>query len=109
MVGRVSADAAGALTVEFDLVNVLTGQRLGGQRITATQATLRNAAHRVADFVYEKILGTRGAFATRIAYVAVDGQPPAQHFQLIVADADGENAKLVLDSHQPHHVAGLVG
>jgi TolB protein len=101
VVGRVSADAAGALTVEFDLVNVLTGQRLGGQRITATQVTLRNAAHRVADFVYEKILGTRGAFATRIAYVAVDGQPPAQHFQLIVADADGENAKLVLDSHQP--------
>jgi TolB protein len=101
VVGRVGAEANGALLVDFDLVNVLTGQRLGGQRITATPATLRNAAHRVADFVYEKILGTRGAFATRIAYVAVDGQPPAQHFQLIVADADGENARVVLDSRQP--------
>jgi len=101
IVGRVSADGGGGLTIEFDLINVLTGQRLGGQRITATAATLRNAAHRVADFVYEKILGTRGAFATRIAYVAVEGQPPAQRFQLIVADADGENARIVLDSRQP--------
>jgi TolB protein len=101
VVGRVGSEAGGALLVEFELVNVLNGQRLGGQRIAATAATLRNAAHRVADFVHEKILGTRGAFATRIAYVAVDGQPPAQHFQLIVADADGENARVVLDSRQP--------
>jgi TolB protein len=101
VVGRVGAEAGGGLTIEFDLVNVLTGQRLGGQRISATAATLRNAAHRVADFVYEKILGTRGAFATRIAYVAVGGQPPARHFQLIVADADGENSRIVLDSRQP--------
>jgi TolB protein len=101
VVGRLGADASGGLTIDFDLVNVLTGQRLGGQRISATAATLRNGAHRVADFIYEKILGTRGAFATRIAYVAVDGRPPAQHFQLIVADADGENARIVLDSHQP--------
>jgi len=30
------------------------------------------------DAIYEKIVGVRGAFATRIAYVAVNGQPPAQ-------------------------------
>jgi TolB protein len=101
VVGRVSADGSGALMVEFDLVNVLTGQRVGGQRISATAATLRNAAHRVADFVYEQILGVRGAFATRIAYVSVSGAPPAQRFQLVIADADGENAKVVLDSRRP--------
>jgi len=32
----------------------------------------------VSDVIYQKILGVRGAFATRIAYVAVDGSPPAQ-------------------------------
>jgi len=29
----------------------------------------------VSDAIYEKIVGVRGAFATRIAYVAVNGQP----------------------------------
>jgi TolB protein len=101
VVGRVVPLDGGNLAVDFDLLNVLTGQRVAGQRFTGTPTALRNAAHRVSDVVYEKILGIRGAFATRIAYVAVDGQPPAQKFQLIVADADGENQRLVLESRYP--------
>ena len=55
----------------------------------------------MSDVIYQKILGVRGAFATRIAYVAVDGTAPAQHYQLIVADADGENPHLMLESRFP--------
>jgi TolB protein len=101
VVGRVSALDNGTLAVDFDLVNALTGARLATQRFAGPASALRNAAHRVSDAVYQKILGVRGAFATRIAYVAVDGTPPAQHYQLIVADADGENAHLILDSRFP--------
>lgn len=101
VVGRVVPLDGGNLAVDFDLLNVLTGQRVAGQRFTGTPSALRNAAHRVSDVVFEKILGIRGAFATRIAYVSVDGQPPAQKFQLIVADADGENQRLVLESRYP--------
>src|SRR5207302_9997214 len=70
-------------------------------RFMGLPSALRNAAHRVSDVIYEKILGIHGAFATRIAYVAVDGQPPEQHYQLIVADADGENQRLILESRFP--------
>ncbi|HWZ65095.1 MAG TPA: Tol-Pal system beta propeller repeat protein TolB [Steroidobacteraceae bacterium] len=100
VVGRVSSDN-GTLAVDFDLINTLTGTRLATQRFTGPASALRNAAHRVSDAIYQKILGVRGAFATRIAYVAVDGTAPAQHYQLIVADADGENAHLILDSRFP--------
>jgi TolB protein len=101
VVGRVVPLDGGNLAVDFDLLNTLTGQRVVGQRFVGTPSALRNAAHRVSDVVYEKIVGIRGAFATRIAYVSVEGQPPAQKFQLIVADADGENQKLVLESRYP--------
>jgi TolB protein len=101
VVGRVVAIEAGNLAVDFDLLNTLTGQRVAGQRFVGTPGALRNAAHRVSDVVYEKIIGIRGAFATRIAYVSVEGQPPQQKFQLIVADADGENQRLVLESRYP--------
>jgi TolB protein len=100
-VGRVTPLASGELAVDFDLVNVLNGQRLTSQRFTAASNALRNASHRVSDAIYEKIVGVRGAFATRIAYIAVNGQPPAQVFQLIVADADGENPRMILESRQP--------
>jgi TolB protein len=101
VVGRIVPLDGGNIAVDFDLLNVLTGQRVGGQRFVGTPGALRNAAHRVSDVVYEKILGIRGAFATRIAYVSVEGQPPSQKFQLIVADADGENQRLVLESRYP--------
>jgi TolB protein len=101
VVGRLSVLDNGTVAVDFDLVNTLTGAHLASQRFTGAASALRNAAHRVSDAIYQKILGVRGAFATRIAYVAVDGAPPAQHYQLIVADADGENAHLVLDSRFP--------
>jgi TolB protein len=100
-VGRVSSVGSDQLAVDFDLINVLTGQTIATQRFTGSQAALRNAAHRVSDTIYEKIIGVRGAFATRIAYVSVDGAPPTQKFQLIVADADGENPRVVLESKYP--------
>jgi TolB protein len=99
-VGRVIV-AGAALTVECDLVNSLTGAHMGTARVAATPTTLRKAAHQVSDFIYGKITGTRGAFSTRVAYVSVDGTPPKQSYQLIVADADGENPRVVLASNLP--------
>lgn len=100
VVGRLRAAEAG-FEIEFELVNVLTGERLLGLAIPATPATARMASHRVADAVYEKILGVRGAFATRIAYVAVEGRTPQRTYRLIVADADGEQPRVVAQSRQP--------
>jgi TolB protein len=101
VVGRLVADATDHFAVEFEIYNVLTGQRLYGDRLTAATATLRAAGHRVADIVFEKLTGVRGAFSTRIAYVSVDGRPPKQSYQLIVADADGANVHIVAQGAEP--------
>lgn len=101
VVGRVTALDDGSVAVDFDLVNALTGAKVTSQRFVGAPSALRNAAHRVSDVVYQKILGVRGAFATRIAYVQVGGTPPAQTYQLIVADADGFNQHLILESRLP--------
>jgi TolB protein len=100
-VGRVTVGGNGDLVIETDLVSALNGATLGSQKLIANAASLRNAAHQVSDFIYEKIIGVRGAFATRIAYVSVNGHPPMQRYQLIVADADGENWKVILESPEP--------
>ena len=100
-VGRLTAGAAGDITIDVELVNVLTGQRVLGQKWTVKAGNLRNGAHRVADAIYEKVTGVRGAFATRIAYVSVDGKPPTQRYQLIVADADGEGPRMIMQSDRP--------
>ena len=101
VVGRVSAPSNSELVIEFDLVNLLSGQTLLQQRVSVAPSALRHGAHRVADLIYQRLTGTRGAFATRIGYVSVDGAPPAQRYQLLLADADGENIRVILESVQP--------
>lgn len=101
VVGRVVQIMDAAVAVDFELVNVLTGQRLLLERLVARSGAMRNAAHQVADRIYEKIIGAKSAFATRIAYVSVDGTPPAQRYQLLIADADGEGARVILESKFP--------
>ncbi len=100
VIGRVAPDGD-HLAVEFELYNSVTGERLLGYSLPAQAASLRLAAHRAADMVYEKILGVPGAFATRIAYVSLEGSGATRHWRLIVADADGENPKTIVESPEP--------
>jgi TolB protein len=101
LIGSLQADGADHFTITYELYNVLTKQRLLGYQISSNRAGLRSASHQVADMVFEKILGIRGAFSTRIAYISVLGHLPSRTFQLIVADADGENPRVVMQSNEP--------
>jgi TolB protein len=101
VVGKSQSDGAGGYTVQFELYNVLNGQRLAGQRLPSTNANLRMTAHRIADLIFQQLTGIPGAFATRIAFVSMEGTPPAQHYKLLVADSDGESQQVIADSPQP--------
>jgi TolB protein len=101
LIGQMSPDGADRFTINFELYNVLNRQRLLGYQISTNRAGLRLAAHQVADMVFERILGVRGAFSTHIAYVSVLGHVPARTYRLIVADADGENPHIVMESREP--------
>jgi TolB protein len=100
-VGRLTPEGNDRFAAEFELYNVLTGQRLTGQRLAATSTSMRALAHRVADIIYEQLTGVRGAFSTRIAFISVEGTPPSQRYRLIVADTDGENQQIVANSSEP--------
>jgi TolB protein len=101
VVGQVQVQSADRYNIVFELYNVLTRQRLLGYQISANKAGLRLASHQVADMVFQKILGVRGAFATRVAYVSVLGHLPNKSYQLVVADADGMNPRVVMQSNEP--------
>lgn len=97
VMGSMSALADGRFEVRMRLWDIVRGVDLGGQSFTVVQADLRLAAHRISDFVYEKLTGEKGVFSTRIAYVAKAGT----RYTLRVADADGEGAQAALVSPEP--------
>jgi TolB protein len=101
VVGREVQGAGGEVRIEFELYDVAKQQRLQGLAISGQPSDLRGVAHQVADLVYEKITGVRGAFWTRIAYVTSKGTGNNVAYALMVADSDGYNPQTVVNSRQP--------
>jgi len=97
LAGSVSRLADGRYDLRYRLWDVVKGQPLMAQSEAAQAIDLRSAAHRIADNIYEKLVGDKGVFSTRIAYVAKAGS----RYTLHVADADGEGAQTMLSSAEP--------
>lgn len=98
---RDTADGTG-YEIEYHLLDVHSGRVLLSQALSIGLGNLRFGAHRVADAVYEELMGVPGAFATRIAYVVVRGSGTEdERFELVVADADGHSPQTVVRNTQP--------
>lgn len=92
VIGKVVQNGPDSYRVEYRLFDVFKGAQgqLDGQAWPQVSTSeLRVVAHRIADRVYEKLTGVRGAFDTDIAYVAVNGQPGNRTYSLKVSDYDG--------------------
>ncbi len=100
VIGSVSQDGENYI-VQAQLVDVVQQKLLSGVRFLVTAQSLRNAAHQIADEVYEKVLGVKGAFNTQIAYVSMTGPQQNRTYRLELADADGQSAQPMLTSPRP--------
>jgi TolB protein len=96
-VGSITKLADGRLDIRVRLWDVVRNKDLGLQSYVVVPADLRWASHRIADFIYEKITGEKGAFSTRISYVTKN----SNNYNLWIADADGENAQSAFLSSEP--------
>ncbi|MDT0635659.1 Tol-Pal system beta propeller repeat protein TolB [Spectribacter hydrogenoxidans] len=101
VVGRVSPDGRGGYRVSFDIIDVYKGRSIGGYEISAREGGLRDAAHAVANRIYEQFTGNKGYFLSRIAYVAVAQENSGPTYRLVVADYDGHNPQTIARSREP--------
>jgi TolB protein len=101
VVGRVLDNVEGGYRVEFELLDVAKQERMVGLALAGRAGSMRDIAHQIADHIYERILGVRGAFWTRIAYVTAVGTGRDIQYALMIADADGHNPQTVVRSKEP--------
>lgn len=89
----------GRVELRFRLLNTIKSEDLGGLVLATAPTTLdaRRSAHRMADFIYEKLTGEPGFFSTRLAFVRKEKGRQV----LVIADSDGENAQPALRSDEP--------
>jgi TolB protein len=101
VIGELRDDGGDSYTLRFQVFDVFRETQLVSYQIPASASTVRAAAHRASDMIFEKITGIPGAFSTRIAYVSVEGDGAAREYSLFVADADGANPAIVVRSAEP--------
>ena len=81
-------DQGGSVRVEFRLWDVLPGTQLQGTSFTTTAGNWRRVAHKIADVVYQRLVGEKGYFDTRIVYVAQTGPKDRRVKRLAIMDQD---------------------
>ncbi|MET0050061.1 MAG: Tol-Pal system beta propeller repeat protein TolB [Candidatus Thiodiazotropha sp.] len=102
VVGQVRSNGAGGYQIQFQLLDVFRESQLTGYNIPTTAPNLRSTAHRIADLIYEKLLGVPGAFSTRVAYISSTRQANGEtKVALNVADADGYHPETIVSSTEP--------
>jgi len=97
VVGSVQRLADGRFDVRYKLLDTIKSAQLSSLGQATQPQFTRLSAHKIADDIYQKLIGSRGAFATRIAYVTHSGR----EYRLEVADADGEAIQVALRSNEP--------
>lgn len=106
--GRIRQTGNSQYSVHFELLDISrqkAGQDhsplLSMQFDNIASTEFRALAHHISDLVFEKIIGVKGFFSTRIAYVSVaQGRTGSVH-TLEVADYDGYHPRTLFRSNYP--------
>ncbi len=99
VVGSATSQPDGRVEARFILLDNNRAESLGGLSITspATDLDARRTGHRISDFIYEKLTGEPGFFASRLAFVRKEKDTQT----LLISDSDGQNTQVALRSREP--------
>jgi TolB protein len=102
VMGSIESTGPNHYVVRFQLFDAIRGRSLMGYSIPAARQSLRKVAHKISDLIYEKLIGQRGAFSSRIVYVSAQRSTKEKNrFVLQVADSDGYNPQTIYSSSRP--------
>lgn len=100
--GRVIPIGGNLFNVSIELIDsAANGRLLFSNKYQVDGNRLRELAHHISDEIYFKLIGEKGVFSTKIAYILVKRSGDRTKYSLEVADMDGNNAKSLLVSSEP--------
>lgn len=100
--GKVEQVSKTIFNVWVYLYDTYSKKRLYADKFAVHNSGIRRISHFLSDQIYDALLGERGSFDTRLAYVTVfnlaDGR---REYRLEISDSDAQNAQAILKSNDP--------
>ena len=95
IVGSLASESSN-IKAEYQVFDIKKGSKVRSSTVYGIPNKNRQLAHYISDGIYEEITGIQGIASTKILYVTQN-----KDYRLVVADADGKNEQILLESSQP--------
>lgn len=93
--GSVTDQGGGQVRVEYRLWSIADQKQLQGTAYTTASGNWRRIAHIIADDIYQQMIGEKGYFDTRVAFISVSGPPTSPTRRLAIMDYDGAEVRFL--------------
>ena len=88
--------------IQLKLIDPYSEKTIMNKKYAVHDSGIRRTAHFLSDQIYEAILGIRGSFDTRLAYVTVSKNSLGKkEYRLEISDSDAQNPKTIITSTDP--------
>jgi len=88
--------------IQLKLIDPYSEKIIMNKKYAVHDSGIRRTAHFLSDQIYESILGIRGSFDTRLAYVTVSKNSQGKkEYRLEISDSDAQNPKTIITSTDP--------
>lgn len=100
--GRVEQVSKTIFNVWVYLYDTYSRKRLYADKFAVHNSGIRRISHFLSDRIYDALLGEKGSFDTRLAYVTVVNlKNGKREYRLEISDSDAQNPQAILKSNDP--------
>ena len=100
--GKIEKVNENVFNIWVRLIDIYSAKELYFKNIKVHRSGIRRFAHQVADAIYYALLGEKGSFDTRLAYVTVEKKKNKKHeYRLEISDSDAQNQQVMNISLDP--------
>jgi TolB protein len=102
VIGKLEQVSKKIFNVEIELIDVYSRKTLYAKKFAVHNSGIRRITHYLSDQIYFALLGEKGSFDTRLAYVTVTNQGKGQReYKLEISDSDAQNPQTIFRAASP--------
>ncbi len=102
VIGKLEQVSKKIFNVEIELLDIYSKKTLYSKKFAVHNSGIRRIAHYLSDQIYFALLGKKGSFDTRLAYVTVTNKGQGnREYRLEIADSDAQNPQTILRAASP--------
>ncbi len=102
VIGKLEQVSEKVFNVEIELLDIYSRKTLYAKKFAVHDSGIRRITHYLSDQIYFALLGEKGSFDTRLAYVTVvDKGKRKREYRLEISDSDAQNPQTILRAASP--------